>query len=274
MNEATKTIELVAEGKNKALVGLVPEGISPRLYINLARAIMGVGMNNTPRPDEDFLLFLYVCKRTGLDPLTKQIYPVYRWDSRQGKDAMVIQAGIDGIRLIAQRSGEYAGQDDAIFEPIDEATKTPRKASVTVYKIVKGVKVGFTGTARWSEYAQFKKDGSLMGMWGKMPYNQLAKCAESLALRKGFPNELSGIYSEEEMAQSTNILAGIPTPDKFIKPEEKIEVLHGASEDTQVSVAPIPSKPGEAPDFDEIRKQIKGHVIAAGDPGRPPVATT
>lgn len=271
-DEAAKTIELVAEGKVKALMGLVPEGISPKLYINLTRTVMGVDKDGKTRPDEDFLLFLYVCRRTGLDPLTKQIYPVYRWNSRQGRESMTIQAGIDGIRLVAQRSGDYAGQDDAVFEPLDEATKAPRKASVTVYKLVKGTRVGFTGTARWNEYAQFDSKGGLMGMWDRMSYNQLAKCAESLALRKGFPNELSGIYSEDEMAQASNVLANIPTPDKFIKPGEKIEVIHGASEDTQVT-PPVPSKPGEAPeigtpeaaektkeetpDFNKIRESLK-----------------
>ena len=32
-----------------------------------------------------------------------------------------------------------------------------------------------------------------------MPVNQLTKCAEALALRRGWPEELGGVYVDEEM---------------------------------------------------------------------------
>jgi RecT family protein len=56
--------------------------------------------------------------------------------------------------------------------------------------------------ALYSEYVQKKKDGTPNSMWQKMAANQLAKCAESLALRKAFPRDLSGFYSREEMGQA------------------------------------------------------------------------
>lgn len=230
MAEATKTLNLIEQGKNKNLMSLVPDGLSPKLYLDLVKGqVMTPAINGTPRSDEDLLMFLYVCKRTGLDPLTKQIFAVFRWDGRTGADKMTIQAGIDGMRLVAQRSGAYAGQDDVKFAPENESAPHPIKATVTVYKLIGGQKVGFTATARWNEYLQVNKKGEPMGLWVKMPYNQLGKCAEALALRKGFPNELSGIYAEEEMAQASNPLAGLTAP---VKTEpEKIEVVHGAPAD-------------------------------------------
>ena len=152
--------------------------------------------------DLELEMFLHMCNRTGLDPLARQIYAIKRWDSALGRESMAIQTGIDGYRLIAQRTGEHVGTDDAEFDRIDR--EHPESATVTVYRIVAGMKCGFTATARWGEYVQLKKVGNPVGMWRKMPYGQLAKCAEALALRKGFPAELSGLYTFEENDTQNN----------------------------------------------------------------------
>lgn len=261
---STKVLENLTkkdESRIDKLKTLVPEGHSPAVYLDLIKTqVLGVDRQKNERPDEDLMLFLYTCKRTGLDPLVRQIYAVYRWDSRLGKDKMTIQSGIDGFRLVAQRTGDYAGQDDAKFTPEDESTKYPIKAEVTVYKMVKGARVPFVATARWSEYATFGKEGKPEFMWEKMPYLMLAKCAESLALRKAFPNELSGIYSDVEMQQTTNMLGDLPTPDRF-KKDETVTVDHGAPDDDtrpEMKKAPEETK-AEKPSDDakEVTKQNK-----------------
>ncbi len=139
----------------------------------------------------DLELFLYTCKRTGLDPLARQIYAI----QRGGK--MTIQTGIDGYRVIADRTGKLAGISDYLFDSEDK--QFPAKATVTVRKLMDGGILGdFTATARWGEY---QAGGP---MWKKMPYLMLGKCAEALALRKAFPADLSGVYTTEEMAQADN----------------------------------------------------------------------
>jgi len=145
--------------------------------------------------DLELGLFLHACKRTGLDPLMKQIYAIKRKDRASGKEVMAIQTGIDGYRLIADRTGHYAGSDEPTYLIAEDGW--PDVASVTVYKIVAGVRCPFSASARWKEYCQ-----ELSPMWKKMPFLMLAKCAEALALRKAFPAELSGVYTHEEMMQA------------------------------------------------------------------------
>lgn len=158
-------------------------------------------------------LFLYVAKKSGLDPFTRQIHFVKR-KSKQAdgsyKETGTIQTGIDGYRAIAERSGTLAGIDDVVYDSEDK--NHPEKASVTVYKIVNGNTVKFTASARWNEYFQKNfKTGEAAGLWAKMPYLMLGKCAEALALRKAFPNDLSGLYTNEEMAQADYESAPVKT---------------------------------------------------------------
>lgn len=238
---ADKAVEKIIESdkgnKKDALLTLIPEGQSPKLYIDLVKStVLGTTKDGQSRPSEDLMLFLYTANRTGLDPLAKQIYAVYRWDNREGREKMTIQTGIDGLRLVAQRSGMYAGQDEITYEPKEESTKYPIKASVVIYKIINGARVAFQASARWSEYVQIGKTGEIMGLWAKMPYLMLGKCAEGLALRKAFPNELSGIYSDIEMQQSSNILADLPKPDKIATGGLDIQVMHGAPVDTKPGI--------------------------------------
>jgi len=155
--------------------------------------------------DDELKLFLHVADKSGLDPLSRQIYFI----KRSGK--MTIQTGIDGFRAVADRTGQYVGSSDPVFE---DNGKIPAKATVTVNKVVGGIVGNFTATARWEEYYPGKSQGF---MWDKMPHTMLGKCAEALALRKAFPAQLSGLYTGDEMDQAGD--QGIPNNTKNINPK-------------------------------------------------------
>lgn len=201
----------------------------------------------------EFQAFVMQCKRTGLDPITRQIYWI------KGNDGKVhIQTSIDGFRLVAERSGVYEGQtsplwcgDDGVWKDVWLSKDLPRACKIGVYK--KGFREPLYAIALFDEYAQFKRDGSLVYMWNKMPALMLAKVAESLALRKAFPNDLSGLYSKEEMMQSEIEVESIPQKRELQKPVQIPQTKKPEQKEVKVESSPakawlqkhVPSEPVE-----------------------------
>lgn len=161
--------------------------------------------------------FIQACRRTGLDPTAKQIYAALiggKW---------TILTGVDGFRVVAQRSGQYTGQTpiqwtadgvtwvDAWLPELQGGKKGDKPAAARI-----GIKrVGFTEPlVQVVTWAEFGKD---TGQWRNIPAHMLAIRAETHALRRAFPNDLSGLYTPEdfdtEAVDTRDALVVLPSKD-------------------------------------------------------------
>lgn len=174
--------------------------------------------------DDELALFVATARRMGLDPFARQIWAV----KRPTKDGPVlsIQVSIDGYRLIAHRTGQYEGQvgpywcgPDGKWVDVWLSNKPPSAAKVGVWKT--GAREPTFAVARYESYVQRGKNG-VVPIWEKLPDLMLAKCSESLVLRKCFPAELSGVYTDSEMAGQAYIEN--PTDPDAMAPEQRAEV--------------------------------------------------
>lgn len=163
--------------------------------------------------DAQFRVFMGAARRLGLDPFARQIVPIV-----QG-GGMTPQVTIDGFRLIAERTGRYAGQlgpfwcgPDGQWREVWLEDGPPAGARVGVLR--RDFDQPVWGVARYKSYDKG-------GNWRSMPDVMLAKVAESLALRKAFPQELSGVYTDDEMGGADNpphVVEAAPPPVR-VQPE-------------------------------------------------------
>jgi phage recombination protein Bet len=142
-------------------------------------------LRNTVAPgltDPEFLLFAEMCRATGLNPATKEI-----WAIKAG-GRLQLMTGINGFLKIANSHPQFDGME-VEFERDDKGALIA--ATAKVYR--KDRRFPSIATAYMAEY------GKATPIWKQMPSIMLSKCAKGLAIREAFINELGGLYTQEEM---------------------------------------------------------------------------
>lgn len=151
--------------------------------------------------DTSIQMVLSYCRAAKIDPMLKAVHIV----PMRGRD--VVMPGIGFYRIQAERSGSYAGISEPEFGP-DVTTELggvkvtyPEWCKVTVRKIIQGQLCEFVAKEYWIEnYATKGGDSKTPNaMWSKRPKAQLAKCSESQALRKAWPELIGSHPTAEEM---------------------------------------------------------------------------
>lgn len=212
-------------------------------------------MNPDCSPDE-FNVFMSVAAQLGLDPLRKQIYAFVFSKNDPEKRRMSLVVGIDGFRAIAARSGEYRPDDRAPRITYDERSikedTNPLgiiSAEVTIYKRVAGEWWPITAVAHWDEQAPLIEDGTWeknangksffkgnghykldpkKDAWRRMGRLMLAKCAEANAIRRGWPEDLSAVYSDEEVDRSKTLDLTATEIAETANVESRLAMIGGA----------------------------------------------
>ncbi len=189
--------------------------------LDLIRRTVGADCSPT-----EFDLFCEVSRRVGLDPFRRQIYAVVYSKDKPDKRRMSIITGIDGYRAVAARNRDYRPAEEAPQIEYDPNVKSDTNPVGIVSCLVRCWKLApdgqwhpVAGIAYWDEvcpmterWAYSQEEGKRVptgefeldkkSNWYKMPRVMVAKVAEAQALRRGWPEDLSGIYTEDEMARS------------------------------------------------------------------------
>jgi phage recombination protein Bet len=201
---------------------------------------------------QEFEIFIKMAENAGLSPFQKQIWNVTRRDYTTQKDVSQPLVSIDGFRLIAERTGRYAPGKETKYVYDDKG----RLVCATAYVM----KMTMDGTwhevacpAFFSEYAAMKKDGTPTKFWAEKAHIMLSKCSEALSLRRAFPQELSGYYTDDEMD------IAIQAKKQELEEEEKAKK---AAKKAEKSGGEPKKETKEEPKPEEDKKEFRGNEEA------------
>lgn len=221
--------------------------------------------------EEELAPLLEIAAQRRLNPFMRQVWFVKRWD--QGKRCHVwsIQVSIDGLRAIAERTGKYAGQSEPeyCYADLDDAGSPLLWCKVRVFR--EGWREPVTGWAFYAEFVQKTNEGKVTAFWQRMPHIMLAKCAEALALRKAFPEDMSGLYIPEEMGagvvQQGELVEEEPETKRITAPQQSLRTDENQTKIAESREVSDKSEPIEAAPISEIApKMVELRKLLDGTP--------
>jgi len=236
--------------------------------------------------DSQFDEFIYAAEQKGLDPLLNQIYLDVR--TSDGRVYAAHITGIDGFRMLAERTDKYApGRDpeytfydleDAptkkVRSVIESGGQVPKSATVFAMKMTPdGTWHESRFTTYWTEY--YPGDNRSGFMYRKFPTVMLAKTAEAQLLRRMFPAETAGLYVPEELMQDTADGGGAGTGSRPAAPSmpggtgglglEKSSTRTGAEDVPEVGRSKKKKEQGPEPEPDDQASDFEQVAGVSGD---------
>lgn len=208
--------------------------------------------------------FFEVCRRKKLDPFLKHIHMIERKENNNGRwiTSYTIQASLDGMRAIAQRNCKIKSYKRFV-KFIEGLENKELYGCCEIDTEDRGL---YYDEVPFTEYVQRKRDGSVSHFWKQFPQTMIKKVAEESVLRMLAPEDLSGVYGDDEMdqAEETEIKQLDKHTEKPIQDTAKEEIvepeasIEAKNEDNQYNVE-ILEKIRQAKTNDEL-KQVYSEI--------------
>ncbi|WP_431770872.1 recombinase RecT [Streptomyces cucumeris] len=242
-------------------------------------ALISPGLAAAPRGH--LAMFFHYCVRTGLDPFARQIYMIGRtnWKAADNPDepekTWTIQTGIDGFRTVAHRAAAKAGEsisyEDTVYYDSEgnahDVWLSKAYPSAVKVTVVRGT-ARFPFIARWDEFAPTYYDRKqsayvVAKMWQQMPAHMLRKCAEAGSLRMAAPQDLSGVYVDEEMerADAETVVREAEEVTRRLRAAAGLEAANGSGDGAKDEPGDSPA--AESRDAEAVKTPAKKRTRAA-----------
>lgn len=232
--------------------------------------------------DDEFLLFIEQCKRSGLDPLLKQAFCVprsvkisakgqpERWATKhefQPSEAGMLTRAESFPDYGGIESAEVYAEDPIVIDygagTVDHKVNPAQRKGMLVGAWARVVRNGKRPVVVWVDFAAANQPTPL---WGKMPAVMVRKCSRVAALRTAYPAAFGGLYVAGERPDDVETGEDVEAP--VVVTREKPALPSPAPREVLVtSVAREAVTLSRAGDFDKAADVLNRALTSDRDPG-------